>query len=118
MDFYRRVSLVCRRIPYGKTATYGQIALLCGKPRNSRQVGYALHHRLEGEKIPVHRVVNREGYLSGAQAFDGPDTQRLLLLGEGVEVSPDNRVALDKFGWKNTMEDALQLKKRFEEEGI
>ena len=39
MEFYQRVGIVCRAIPVGKVATYGQIALLCGKPRNARQVG-------------------------------------------------------------------------------
>ena len=39
MDFYRRMEKVCERIPYGKAATYGQIALLCGCPKNARQVG-------------------------------------------------------------------------------
>ena len=43
MDFSQRVGIVCRAIPAGKVATYGQIALLCGKPRNARQVGYALN---------------------------------------------------------------------------
>ena len=38
-DFYKRAAIVCRAIPYGKAATYGQIALLCGKPKNARQVG-------------------------------------------------------------------------------
>ena len=42
MNFYQRVALVCSRIPRGCVATYGQVALLCGKPKNSRQVGYAL----------------------------------------------------------------------------
>ena len=42
MDFYKRMALVCRRIPEGTVATYGQIALLCRKPKNSRQVGYGL----------------------------------------------------------------------------
>ena len=49
MKFYERVGLVCSRIPRGRVATYGQIALLCGKPENSRQVGYALKHGLAGE---------------------------------------------------------------------
>ena len=39
MTFYEKMRLVCLRIPRGKVATYGQIAMLCGKPRNSRQVG-------------------------------------------------------------------------------
>ena len=58
MDFYERVRFVMNHIPYGKAATYGQIALLCGKPGNSRQVGYALNRRLGGADLPAHRVVN------------------------------------------------------------
>lgn len=42
MDFYQKMGIVCKQIPYGTVATYGQIALLCGKPKNSRQVGYGL----------------------------------------------------------------------------
>lgn len=66
MDIYRRIGLVCSRIPRGRVATYGQIALLCGKPGNSRQVGYALKKGLAGEDVPAHRVVNAAGILSGA----------------------------------------------------
>lgn len=40
MTFYEKMRIVCLAIPAGKVATYGQIAMLCGKPRNSRQVGY------------------------------------------------------------------------------
>ena len=68
-DFYRRAAIVCRAIPYGKAATYGQIALLCGKPKNARQVGYALNRGRLGEGIPAHRVVNSRGILSGAAGF-------------------------------------------------
>ena len=63
MDIYRRIGLVCSRIPRGRVATYGQIALLCGKPGNSRQVGYALKKGLAGENVPAHRVVNAAGIL-------------------------------------------------------
>ena len=54
---------IVRQIPAGKVATYGQIALLCGKPGNSRQVGYALKKGLAGEDVPAHRVVNAAGIL-------------------------------------------------------
>ena len=64
MDFYRRAALVCNKIPYGKVATYGQIALLCGKPKNARQVGYALNKGRLGE-VPAHRIINSKGILSG-----------------------------------------------------
>ena len=60
-DFYKRAAIVCRAIPYGKVATYGQIALLCGRPKNARQVGYALNRNRLGDDIPAHRVVNARG---------------------------------------------------------
>ena len=109
MTFYEKMANVCRRIPRGTVATYGQIALLCGAPTHARQVGYGLKHDLAGEDIPVHRVVNAKGILSGAAAFETWDMQKQLLTGEGVEVlwTEDGwKVDLKKFGWKNTMEEA------------
>ena len=64
MDFYKRMEKVCHIIPYGKVATYGQIAMLCGKPRNARQVGYALSHGRVESGIPAWRLVNSSGFLS------------------------------------------------------
>lgn len=48
MTFYEKMRIVCLAIPAGSVATYGQIAMLCGKPRNSRQVGYGLRENLAG----------------------------------------------------------------------
>ena len=90
-DFYQRAAIVCRAIPYGNAATYGQIALLCGKPKNARQVGYALNRGRLGDGIPAHRVVNSRGILSGAAAFETDDMQRRLLEAEGVETQVFNR---------------------------
>ncbi len=118
MDFYKRVRMVCLSIPYGTIASYGQVALLCGKPKNARQVGYALSRRLTGNDIPAHRMTNSTGYLSGAAAFDYPDLQKRLLEEEGVEVSAENQVNIKKFGWKHTYEDALAFRAAFEKEGI
>ena len=120
-DFYRRAAIVCRAIPYGKAATYGQIALLCGKPKNARQVGYALSRGRLGEGIPAHRVVNSRGILSGAAAFETDDMQRRLLEAEGVETeyAEDGwRVDLKRDGWHNTMEEALRFRQIFEEQEI
>ena len=97
--------------------SYGQVALLCGRPKNSRQVGYALRNDLSGP-VPAHRVVNGQGYLSGAASFDYPGLQRRLLEEEGVKVSGDNRVDLKEFGWKNTMMEAEMLLRQFEREKI
>lgn len=118
MDFYKRVEFVCGMIPYGRAATYGQIALLCGRPNHARQVGYALSHRLCGQDIPAHRIVNSRGLLSGAASFRPPGAQKKLLKSEGIPVSTENQVDLKKYGWKNTMDDALFLKAVFEKEGI
>ncbi len=114
MDFYEKMAVVCSRIPEGRVATYGQIALLCGKPKNARQVGYGLRRGLarmpDGgpADIPAHRIVNAKGLLAGAVYFDTPDLQRLLLEAEGVEVKRTEegwKVDLKRFGWVNTFED-------------
>lgn len=117
MNFYQRLALAGELIPRGKVVTYGQLALLCGRPRNSRQVGYALNRGLAGSAFPAYRVVNSQGILSGASAFDTPVLQKMLLEAEGVIVR-NGRVDLNTYGWKNTMDDALFLQKCFEEKGI
>lgn len=111
-EFSRRVGIVCRAIPAGKVATYGQIALLCGRPNCPRQVGTALGRDSCGD-VPAHRVVNRQGYLSGARAFLGPDIQRLSLLAEGVEVSPDLFVDLKQYGWQPSPLELAALQEAF-----
>ena len=95
---------VVRRIPRGKVATYGQVAMLAGNPHWSRVVGYALHVNPEPGIIPCHRVVNRLGEPSTAFAFGGVNEQILLLQEEGVELT-DGRVDLEKYLWdgNNTM---------------
>ena len=120
-DFYKRAAIVCRAIPYGKAATYGQIAMLCGRPRNARQVGYALNRGRMGENIPAHRVVNSRGILSGAAAFETSDLQKQLLESEGVKVEYTEdgwRVDLKRNGWHNTMEEALRFREIFEAQNI
>lgn len=116
MDFYDRVAVVCMAIPYGRVASYGQIALLCGAPGHARQVGFALSHRLDGYAIPAHRIVNHKGCMSGSAAFDYPGLQKQLLLSEGVEVSEDGRVDMKKYAWRHTLEDALRFRRQFQGE--
>ncbi len=99
MSFFEKVYLIVAQIPSGKVATYGQIARLAGNPRMSRQVGWALHQNPRPGEIPCHRVVNRFGQLSGAFAFGGSDTQRILLEMEGVSVSAENAVDLAEYQW-------------------
>ncbi len=99
-NFFAEVYAAVRRIPEGKVATYGQIALLCGNPQGSRAVGYALHVNPEPGVIPCHRVVNREGRLAPGFAFGGAGAQRALLEKEGVTVREDNTVDLKKYLWR------------------
>ena len=117
MDFYKRLGIVCRAIPKGKVLTYGQAALLCGFPKNARQVGYGLKKELAGD-VPAYQVVNSQGVLSGAASFEHPDLQRMLLEEEGIEVSMDNKVDLKKYGCKNSLEDAEFLRESFRRKGI
>lgn len=100
MSFYDKVYEKVKCIPYGKVATYGQIATLCGSPRASRAVGYALHANPDPSTIPCHRVVNRHGRLAAAYVFGGVDAQRNRLVSEGVVINSDNSVDLDKYLWK------------------
>ncbi len=95
---YELIYDVVKRIPYGKVATYGQIAFLAGNPKWSRVVGYALHVNPDPDSIPCYRVVNRFGEPSKAFAFGGLNEQIMLLRDEGIEVV-DGRVDLSKYLW-------------------
>jgi methylated-DNA-protein-cysteine methyltransferase-like protein len=79
-EFYEVVS----KIPRGKVMTYGSVARIAGFPRCARQVGFALHRNPDPNTIPCHRVVFADGSLSPAFAFGGHDTQKRLLMAEGV----------------------------------
>lgn len=93
---------VVRRIPYGKVATYGQIAMLAGNPHWSQVVGYALHVNPYPQNIPCYRVVNRFGEPSTAFAFGGVNEQIALLENEGVTFT-DGRVDLSKYLWDGNL---------------
>jgi len=108
MTFYEKMRLVCLAIPAGRVATYGQIAMLCGKPRNARQVGYGLREGLAGADVPAFRVVNSRGQLSGARHFLTSELQRTLLAEDGVPTLWDGRcwyVELKRYGWKTAPEE-------------
>ena len=89
---------VVKQIPYGKVATYGQVASLAGNRHWSRVVGYALHANPDPDNIPCYRVVNRFGEVSSAFAFGGANQQVALLAAEGVTFH-DNKVDLKQYQW-------------------
>lgn len=104
-SFFDRVYRAVCMIPRGKVATYGQIALICGSPRASRVVGYALHHNPRPGEIPCHRVVNRVGRPAPEFAFGGPEVQRELLRGEGVTFDEQGNVVMKEHIWHSELID-------------
>ncbi len=86
-----------KRIPYGRVATYAQVAEMAGDRKMARAVGNALHKNPDPANIPCYRVVNSKGELAGEFAFGGAGAQAKLLAAEGVEVK-DGRVDLGKYG--------------------
>lgn len=96
MPFFAKVWSEVSKIPKGKVATYGQIALLLGTI-DARRIGHALHANKD-RKIPCHRVVMKDGSMAPGFAFGGPDEQQKLLLSEGV-IFRGNKVYLDVSEW-------------------
>ena len=80
--FFERVYEVVEQIPEGMVATYGQVALLAGRPRSARYVGYALHSNPRPGQIPCHRVVPAAGGSGGWRW--GAARKRALLVREGA----------------------------------
>lgn len=97
--FTREVVECIRRIPRGKVAAYGALAAMAGNPRGARQVARLLHALSEREKLPWHRVVNREGRISLPMQGAGEE-QRRRLLKEGVAVSAAGAMDMTRFGWR------------------
>lgn len=96
---FEKIYRVVKQIPYGRVATYGQVAALAGNRRWSRVVGYALHSNPDPDTIPCYRVVNRHGEVSEAFAFGGGNRQIDLLKAEGVECI-NGRVVLETYQWE------------------
>lgn len=94
----KRIYDAVKKIPYGRVATYGQIAEVAGDKKMARAVGNALHKNPDPENIPCYRVVNSKGELAGEFAFGGAGAQARLLEAEGIEVA-SGKVDLKKFQW-------------------
>ncbi len=101
MNTFQKIYEQVKRIPEGKVASYGQIALLAGNPHWSRVVGYALHVNPEPGTIPCHRVVTKDGRLASSFAFGGENVQRDLLKSEGVTFIDDTTVDMKNCQWRS-----------------
>jgi methylated-DNA-protein-cysteine methyltransferase-like protein len=97
--FFEHVFTVVSRIPRGRVTTYGAIARALGAPRAARSVGWALNLAPEEDALPCHRVVDRNGFLSGGWHWGHPDLMAGLLHDEGVPFLDPYRVDLAACLW-------------------
>jgi len=100
ISFFTRVYDVARQIPYGRVTSYGAIAEYLGSKGSARMVGWAMnqsHH--QHLQVPAHRLVNRNGILTGKHHFGGTTLMQQLLENEGVVVIDDQIQHFEKLFW-------------------
>lgn len=104
-DFFQRVYDVTCLIPYGRVTSYGAIAKFLGTGRSARMVGWALNvsHSRPGF-VPAHRVVNRNGLLTGKFHFGNSSTMQQLLENEGVIIENDRVINFTEKFWDPSSE--------------
>jgi methylated-DNA-protein-cysteine methyltransferase-like protein len=102
-NFFEKVYDVVRQIPYGKVTSYGAIAKALGTARSARMVGWAMNASHNLEDVPAHRVVNRNGLLTGKHHFDGTNLMQQLLENEGIKVIDNQIVDFEKHFWEPEM---------------
>jgi methylated-DNA-protein-cysteine methyltransferase-like protein len=99
-SFFEKVYDVVRQIPFGKVTSYGAIANAIGSPQASRMVGWAMNNA-HGTLpyVPAHRVVNRNGLLTGKMHFGGAEVMADLLKSEGICVEGDRITNFNEVFW-------------------
>ncbi|MCD4793763.1 MAG: MGMT family protein [Bacteroidales bacterium] len=99
-NFFEKVYDITRKIPYGKVTSYGSIAKHTGSAKSARMVGWALNKsELQNPPVPAHRVVNRNGLLTGKNNFANMNTMQELLESEGVKVANNRVIDFEKHFW-------------------
>ena len=98
--FFQRVYEVVLLVPRGRVTTYGAIARYLGSPGAARMVGWAMNVSHTSTKyIPAHRVVNRNGLLTGKHHFDGTQLMQEMLENEGATIVENHILNLDEMFW-------------------
>jgi methylated-DNA-protein-cysteine methyltransferase related protein len=98
--FFERVYDVARLIPYGRVTSYGAIARYLGSGQSARMVGWAMNASHTGrEFVPAHRVVNRNGLLTGKHHFGNSNTMQQLLENEGLVIEDDRIINFRERFW-------------------
>ena len=98
-NYFDWVYQVVREIPVGRVCSYGAIAHYLGLKSGARMVGYAMNAAHALEDVPAHRVVNRQGLLTGKHHFPTPKTMQSRLEAEGVLVENDRVVDFENRFW-------------------
>ena len=107
-DFYQQVYEVVRQIPVGRVTSYGAIAAFLGSKQSSRMVGWAMNNAHSyPEYIPAHRVVNRNGLLTGKHHFGAGNVMQELLENEGFVVEDDQILNFKENFWDPVKELSL-----------
>ena len=101
---YESIFNIVKQIPLGKVTSYGIIAKLIGGGFSARLVGYAMNKANLYEDVPAHRVVNRNGLLTGRHHFNPPELMQTLLEGEGIKIKNNQIVNFQDVLW-NPLED-------------
>jgi methylated-DNA-protein-cysteine methyltransferase-like protein len=104
-DFFQNVFDVVRLIPKGRVTSYGAIAKYLGTGGSSRMVGWAMNasHHVK-PKVPAHRVVNRNGMLTGKAHFETPTKMQELLAKEKIKVKNETVLDFEKLFWDPMIE--------------
>jgi methylated-DNA-protein-cysteine methyltransferase-like protein len=99
-SFFELVHEVARQIPRGRVTSYGAIAAVLGTRMSARMVGWAMNACHSAKKpVPAHRVVNRNGLLTGKHHFNPPSQMEKLLKKEGIKVKDDKIVGFAELFW-------------------
>uniref|UniRef100_UPI004048C951 MGMT family protein n=1 Tax=Algoriphagus sp. TaxID=1872435 RepID=UPI004048C951 len=98
-NYFDWVYQVVREIPVGRVCSYGAIAHYLGLKSGARMVGYAMNAAHALADVPAHRVVNRQGLLTGKHHFHTPKTMQSRLEAEGVLVENDRVVDFENRFW-------------------
>lgn len=107
-DFFEKVYELVRQIPYGRVTTYGLIANALGAKKSARMVGWALNASHGKEDVPAHRVVNRNGILTGKFHFQGTNLMQQLLESEGITVENNQVVDFEEYLWQPETENFVE----------
>jgi len=103
--FFHQVYEVVKLIPYGKVTSYGAIAAYLGSKGSARMVGWAMNSsHTSPDNIPAHRVVNRNGLLTGKQHFGNPNMMKDLLESEGLIINEDQIQDFNEHFWDPNLE--------------